>query len=59
MNWDRIFFVHHGIVSAVKTVEFFSDRMSYKFMRGRRCDINVVNVHAQVRSKVMTNNNVL
>ena len=31
----REFFVHHRIVSAVKRVEFVSDRMSYVVLRGR------------------------
>jgi len=26
-NWEKDFFVHHKIVSAVKRVEFVSDRM--------------------------------
>jgi hypothetical protein len=34
------FFVHKGIISAVKKVEFVSDRMSYIMPRGRWCDIN-------------------
>jgi hypothetical protein len=34
------FFVHKRIISAVKRVEFVSDRMSYIILRGRRCDIN-------------------
>jgi len=29
-----IFFVHHKLVSAVKTVKFVSDRMSYTVLRG-------------------------
>jgi hypothetical protein len=29
------FFVHYSIVSAIKRVEFVSDRMSYIIMRGR------------------------
>jgi len=29
------FFVHHGVVSAVKRVEFISDRLSYIVLRGR------------------------
>ena len=40
------FFVHHSIVSAVKTVEFVSDRMSYIILRGHLCNIIVLNVHA-------------
>jgi len=39
-------FVHQRIASAVKRVEFVSDRVSYIVMRGRRCNIIVVNVHA-------------
>ena len=40
------FFVHHRIVSAVKRVEFVSDRVSYIVLRGRWCNIIVLNVHA-------------
>jgi hypothetical protein len=40
------FFVHKRIISAVKRVEFVSDRMSYIILRGRWCDIIVLNVHA-------------
>ena len=40
------FFVHHRIVSAVKRVEFVSDRMSYMVLRGRWCNIIALNVHA-------------
>jgi len=39
------FFVHHRIVSAVKRVEFVSDRLSYIVLRGRWHNIIVVNVH--------------
>jgi hypothetical protein len=38
-------FVHHRIVSAVKIVEFVSDRVSYIDLRGRWCNIIVLNVH--------------
>ena len=34
------------IVSAVKRVEFVSDRMSYIVLRGRLCNIIVLNVYA-------------
>jgi hypothetical protein len=37
--------VHKRIISAVRRVEFVSDRMSYIILRGRWCNI-VVNVHA-------------
>ena len=40
------FFVRHRIVSAVKRVEFVSDRVSYIDLRGRWCNIIVLNVHA-------------
>jgi len=38
------FFVLHTIVSSVKTVELVSDRMSYIVLRGRWCNIIVLNV---------------
>jgi hypothetical protein len=43
------FFVHKRIISSVKRVEFVSDRMSYilVILRGRWCDIIVLNVHVQ------------
>jgi exonuclease III len=47
------FFVHQRIVSAIKRVEFVSERMSYMVLRGRWCNIIVLNVHAP-RRKVMT-----
>jgi exonuclease III len=40
------FFVHKRIISAVKKVQFVSDRMSYIMLRGHWCDIIVLNVHA-------------
>jgi hypothetical protein len=39
------FFVHKRIISAVRRVEFISDRMSCIILRGRWCNI-VINVHA-------------
>ena len=33
MNWEQDFFVHHRIISAVKRVEFVSDRTSYSSER--------------------------
>jgi exonuclease III len=39
-------FVLKRIISAVRRVEFVSDRMSYIILRGRWCNIIVVNVHA-------------
>jgi hypothetical protein len=45
------FFVHQGITSAVKRVEFVSDRMSYIVLRGRWYNIIVLNVHAPRQEK--------
>jgi hypothetical protein len=38
------FVVHQRIVSVIKRVEFVSDRMSYMVLRGRWCNIIVLNV---------------
>jgi hypothetical protein len=40
------------IISAVKWVEFVSDRISYIILRGRLCDIIVLNVHAPTEDKI-------
>jgi hypothetical protein len=40
------FFIHNRITSAVKSLEFVSDRMSYITLKGLWCDIIVLNVHA-------------
>ena len=45
------FFVHYRIVSAVKRVEFVSDRVSYIVLRGRWCNIIVLNVLAASEEK--------
>ena len=45
------FIVHHRIISAVKRVEFVSDRVSYIVLRGRWCNIIVLNVHAPSEDK--------
>jgi exonuclease III len=45
------FFVHKRIISAVKRVEFVSDRMAYIMLRGRWCHIIVLNVHAPTEDK--------
>jgi len=45
------FLVHHRIVSAVKRVEFVSDRVSYIFLSGRWCSIVVLNVPAPGEEK--------
>jgi hypothetical protein len=44
-------FMHKRIISAVKRVEFISDRMSYIILRGCWCDVVVLNVHAATEDK--------
>ena len=46
------FFGHRRIASAVKRVEFVSDRLSYIVLRGSLHNIIVVNVHAPSEEKV-------
>ena len=48
--WNRIFYVHHRIVSQYERVEFVSVRVSYIMMRGHWCNI-VLNVHAPSEDK--------
>jgi hypothetical protein len=43
--------VHKRIISAVKRVEFVSDRMSYMMLRGRWCHIIVLNFLAPTEDK--------
>jgi hypothetical protein len=45
------FFVHKRIISAVKRVEFVSDRMSYIILRSRWCQVIVLNVNAPTEDK--------
>jgi hypothetical protein len=45
------FFVHQGIVSAIKRIEFVNDKMSYMVLRGRWCNIIVLNVYAPTEEK--------
>jgi hypothetical protein len=44
-------FVHKRFISAVRWVEFISDRMSYIILRGHWRDIIVLNVHASMEDK--------
>jgi hypothetical protein len=43
--------LRHRIVSAVKRVEFYSDRLSYMVLRGRWYNIFVLNVHVSSEEK--------
>jgi len=45
------FFIHHRTVSAVKRVEFVSNRMSYIVLRGCWCNVIVSNVHSPSEEK--------
>jgi len=45
------FFVHRRLVSAVKRIEFVSDRLSYIVLRGLWLHIILVNVHAPSEKK--------
>jgi exonuclease III len=45
------FFVHRRIVSTIKTVEIVSDRISYILLRGRWCNIIVLNAHTPTEEK--------
>jgi hypothetical protein len=44
--------VHKRITSAVKRVEFVSDRMSYIILRGHWCHIIVLNVQTPTEDKI-------
>jgi exonuclease III len=43
--------VRERIISAVKTFQFASDRISYIILRGRWCHIIVLNVYAPTEDK--------
>ena len=45
------YFMPKRIISAVKRAEFVSDRMLYIILRGRWCDITVLNAHAPTEDK--------
>jgi hypothetical protein len=46
------FSLHKRMISAVKRVEFVSGKMSYIILRGRWCDIVVLNVRAPTMDKI-------
>jgi hypothetical protein len=52
MNSVPFLFLLQRILSAVKRAEFVSNRMSYIILRGRWCDIIVLNVHAATKDKI-------
>jgi hypothetical protein len=45
------FFVNNRNISAVKRLEFVTDWLSYIILKGRWCDIIVLNVHAPTWEK--------
>jgi hypothetical protein len=45
------FLLHKEIISAVKWVEFVSNRVSHIMLRGRWCYIIVLNIHAPTEDK--------
>jgi hypothetical protein len=45
------FFAHKRILSAVRRVEFISDRMSYIILRGTWCNLTVLYVHTLCKDK--------
>jgi hypothetical protein len=47
-EFGKSFFEHNTIISAVKSVEFVSDKMSYIVLRGCWCHIIVLKVYAQI-----------
>jgi hypothetical protein len=50
MNWIQFFFLCLRESSAVRSDEFFNDRMSCVALRGRWCHI-VLNIHATTEDK--------
>jgi hypothetical protein len=50
INWEQEFCTHRK-VSAVKRAEFVNDRMSYIILRGRVCNIIILNMNAAREDK--------
>jgi len=51
ITWEQGVFIHHRIASAVKRVEFVSDKESYIILGCRWCNIIVLNMHAPSEEK--------
>jgi len=51
ISWEQVLFVQQSIASAVKRVEFVSDRLSYIVLRSRWCNIIVLYVNAPSEEK--------
>jgi hypothetical protein len=45
------FFVHHRVASSIKRAGFVGGRISYIVLRGRWCNIVVLNAHAPTGEK--------
>jgi hypothetical protein len=50
--YGKGFFIRKKIISAVKRIEFVSDRLSYIILTGCWCNIIVLNVHAPTENKI-------
>jgi hypothetical protein len=51
IKWEQDFCTLERTVSAIKRVEFISDRMTYIMLRGCWCNIIVLNAHAPTEEK--------
>ena len=50
-NWNGFFL--HKLVSALKRVEYVTNRVQYIVLRGHRYNIVVFNIHAAMRIEAM------
>jgi len=53
INWEQDFFIQYRILSAVKRVEFVSDRMSCIILICRLCNI-IVSTHQLIKMMIKT-----
>ena len=51
ISWEQVFFVHQTIASAVKRVEFVSNKILFIVLRARWFNIVILNVHAPSEEK--------